>query len=385
MLGSQAPGAYYTPFAGADFSVPAVSPRAALQVGDVWACVRVLADAAASLPLVPYRQTAQGRQRVDGTLGALLDRPSPGATQANLTSTIVAHLNLWGNAYLGKLYDDAGAVVSLWPLPPERVIPRLVAGEPRYMYTPINQAEQELTLKDLVHIRAMSTDGLVGLSPIRQCSTAIALATGIGTYNLGFFDHGAHPSGFLNVDGHVSRDHLEALRAGVNANHGGARNAHKIAVMDGAVTWTPITGPADEMQFIERADLSTREIARIFRVPPHLIGASSGESMHYSNVESQSLEFVQYSLRPHLVAIEQAITADADLCRGSLYVEFLLDALLRADSATRAGVYTQALAGGWLTVDEIRQRENLPPLPTAAPTIATGPTLVTLPEEQESA
>ena len=111
------------------------------------------------------------------------------------------------------------------------------------------------------------------------------------------------------------------------------------------------------------------EVARIFRVPPWMIGADPGESLTYSNVESQSLSFVTYSLRPWLVAIEQAISADADLCPGSLYVEFLLDALLRADSAARASFYTAALdpLTGWMTRQEVRERENLEPEPAGDP------------------
>ena len=146
-----------------------------------------------------------------------------------------------------------------------------------------------------------------------------------------------------------------------NAQHAGVRNAHRIAVVTGAVEFLPVTMPMDDVEFLAQRKLSAVEIARIFRVPPWIIGADSGESMTYSNVEQQSLHFVTYSLRPSLVAIEQALSGDPDLFAARGYCEFLLDALLRADSKTRAEVYALALdpIAGWMSRDEVRRLENL--------------------------
>jgi HK97 family phage portal protein len=140
--------------------------------------------------------------------------------------------------------------------------------------------------------------------------------------------------------------------------------------MTGEVEWVAMAGPLDDLQFVEQRKLSTAEIARIFRIPPWMIGAASGDSMTYSNVEQQQLAFVMHSLRPWLVLIEQAISADPDLCSQNQYVEFLLDALLRADSKTRADIYALALdpVKGWMTRDEVRRLENLEPEGAAAPT-----------------
>ena len=136
---------------------------------------------------------------------------------------------------------------------------------------------------------------------------------------------------------------------------------HKVAIISGQATFTGLSLPADDMQFVQQRELSTREIARVFGVPAHMIDGATGDSLTYANVEQQSLQFVTYSLRPWLCLIEQAISADPDLCSQNVYVEFLIDALLRADSKSRAETYALALdpVKGWMTRDEVRQRENL--------------------------
>ena len=149
-------------------------------------------------------------------------------------------------------------------------------------------------------------------------------------------------------------------------------NAHRVAVMAGEVEFLPISMPADDAQFLEQRKLSATEVARIFRVPPWMIGADAGSSMTYANVESQALAFVSYSLRPQLVLVEQALTADPDLFPAGVYAEFLLDGILRADSSTRSEVYARALdpVTGWMSRQEVRKLENLP----AEPAFVRSPT-----------
>jgi HK97 family phage portal protein len=345
-----------------------VTPANALAVADVFACVRCLSDAAASIPLVPYRRTKNGRSRDDGALADLLRRPAPATTQANLIGQAVAHLNLYGNAYFGKFRDTAGRVEQLALLHPDRVTPELRAGRPMYVVNDGVGRQSEHGPEDVIHVRALSTDGIVGLSPVRQCRVALGLSQSLGEHASMFFEQGGRPSGVLKVPS-VNPDALQKVRDAWTTTQAGTRNAHKIAILSGDVEFTPISGALDDMQFVEQRNLSTAEIARVFRVPPWMVGASSGDSMTYSNTEQQALAFTTYSLRPWLVLIEQALSEDEDLCPGPLYVEFLLDALLRADSKTRAEVYTAALAPdtGWATRAEIRRLENLDPESAPAP------------------
>jgi HK97 family phage portal protein len=182
----------------------------------------------------------------------------------------------------------------------------------------------------------------------------------------------------LKLDARGSHEQLQTLKDIFSARHGGPEQAGQIAVMSGDVEWSQLSIDLADAQWVEQRNLSTAEIARIFRVPAWMIGAASGDSLTYSNTESQASSFVTFSLRPWLVAIEQAISADRDLCPGGLYVEFLLDALLRADSKTRAEVYTAALdpITGWMSREEVRELENLgrederPAMPVAPPPAA---------------
>jgi HK97 family phage portal protein len=349
-------------------SAPAgsVTPGTALTVGDAYACVRVLADAAASVPLIPYRRTQNGRERVEGgRLVELLQRPAPATTQAGLVGQIVAHLNTYGNAYLGKFRRD-GALDQLALLAPDRVQPEIRGGRPLYTLTgPMGEQSVHGT-DDIVHIKALTTDGLVGLSPVRQARTVLGLSDQLAEHAATFFANDASPRGVLKLQRFGdSTEQVDSLKAQWNAGHKGTENAHKIAIISGEVDFLPVSMPLDDAQFLEQRKLSAVEVARIFRVPPHLIGADTGESMTYSNLETAAIEFVTYSLRPWLVAIEQAITNDPDLCSERQYVEFLLDSLLRADHATRAEVYAKALdpITGWMTHAEVRKRENLDPEP----------------------
>lgn len=345
-------------------STPAgtVTPSNALAIADVFAAVRCLSDAAASIPLIVYRRTATGRQRVDGGLADLLRAPAPATTQANLIGQTVAHLCLYGNAYLGLFRNADGRVEQLALLHPDRVTPELRAGRPVYTVNDGRGRQSEHGTQDVVHIRAMSTDGLVGLSPVRQCRVALGLSQALAEHANQFFENGARPTGVLKVPS-GNHEALERVRAAWSDRHAGTRNAHKIAILSGDVDFTAITGPLDDLQFVEQRSMSTGEIARLFRIPPSMIGGPTGDSLTYGNREQDALHFVTFSLRPWLTVIEQAITEHPDLCRGNLYVEFLLDSLLRADSATRSEVFTRALNAetGWMTRDEVRRLENLDP------------------------
>jgi HK97 family phage portal protein len=277
---------------------------------------------------------------------------------------MVALLTLFGNRYVGKFRDGEWRLEELALLHPDRVQVELVAGKPLYTVSdPSSGRQSKHGTDDIVHVKALSTDGLLGLSPIKECKLALASSRGLGVFTEAFFRHGGRPSGILRVSGPGD---LDKVADDAQERHGGAANAHRIAVVRAdELEWIALAGPLDDLQFVEQRHLSTAEIARIFRVPVWMIGGTTGDSLTYSNTEQQQLAFVTHSLRPWLVLIEQAISADRDLCAANTYVEFLLDALLRADSKTRAEVYAAALdpITGWMTREEVRRLENLEPEP----------------------
>jgi HK97 family phage portal protein len=344
----------------------AITPVTALMNANVWACVRVLADAAASCPLITYRRLADdSRRRVGGRTAELLDRPAEGTVQADLISTLVAHLLLHGNAYLGKFRDADGRIDQLLPLDPTQVSVERRGGKVRFSVV-IDGRESEHDLGDLIHVKALSTDGLVGLSPIRQMRLALEGDAAVQSASRSLFANHARPSGIISVEG-IQKDQANLIKEQWTSKHAGELSGG-IAVLSGELTFTPIAMSADDAQFVEARKLSAVEISRAFRVPPWMIGAETGDSMTYSNVESQALSFVVFSLQPWLRSIEQALSADRDLFGPSSYAEFLIDGLLRADSRTRAELYTRALdpLTGWMTRAEVRRLENLEPEPASS-------------------
>jgi HK97 family phage portal protein len=351
-----------------------ITPANALdQVADAYACVRALADAAASLPLHVYRARPDGsRERVTtGRAVELLRSPGLGQTTATLVGQIMTALQTHGNAYVAK-YRTRGEPrveqLGLWH--PERVAPELKGGRVRFTLTHDKGRQTVHDQRDVLHIRsAVSVDGLTGLSPVRQCAMALGLGANLTKHAAVFFENDGRPGGLLAFPNELNAGQGAAVRARHDELHRGVDNAHKTGVFSGDVKWIPIEMPKRDAQFLESRQLSTVEICRLFRVPAWLLDAATipNSSITYSNVQMQADFFVRFSLMPWLVLIEEALSADTDLLPnrgpgGRQYVKFELGGLLRADAKSRAETYTQALAGGWLTVEEIRRLEDLEPL-----------------------
>jgi HK97 family phage portal protein len=213
----------------------------------------------------------------------------------------------------------------------------------------------------------MSSDGLVGLSPVTCARLALTLSSNLQEASRQYFLNGSRPSGILSVAGPQNDFTVEQIRSNWDIRHGGTTNLHRIAVLSGQATFTPVSFSADDSQFLEQRELSAREVARIFRVPSKLIDAEPRTSRSYSNVTQENLHFVQHSLRPWLVRIERSFAADPDLCPGGTYIQFSTDGLLRGDPDLRSQIYERALGSasagqpGWMTRAEVRELEDLPP------------------------
>lgn len=342
----------------------AVTPRGAMAVSDVYACIRCLSDTAASLPLHVYRRTERGRERVEGRVAELLRKPAPAATQATLVAQMLAHLNLWGECFIGLYRDRDGAVFQLGLLSPDRVTVESRNGEPTYGYADENGHYGVYGIRDVLHVRGMSVDGLRGVSPIRQAREAIGYATALASHGSNTMRNGARPSGVLYVQpGPGADEQVENLRAAWEDRHGGSENSGRVALLTGEVKFESVSMPLADAEYVAQRELSTREVARIMRVPVWMIGGSTGDSLTYSTVSEQARAFVTFSLRPWLIAIEQALTNCAELFAPGEYAQFELDGLLRGDPKARAEVYTAALdpVTGWLRRAEVREMEDRPP------------------------
>ena len=340
----------------------AVSPSESLQSVAVFACVRVLAETIGTLPLHVYRRLEpRGRERDPRhpLYRALHELPNPEMTSVELREAIVGHLALRGNAYLNVVPLGSGAV-ELWPLRPDRMrVERLAGGGVGYFYT-VGGVEERLARRAVMHLRGLSSDGVVGYAPVTLAREAIGLALAAEEYGARLFANNARPGGALQVKDKLSKEGADRLKASWEAAHGGLDKAHRVAVLEEGVTWQQIGMAPEDAQFLETRKYQTSEIARLFRVPPHLIGDL--ERATFTNIEHQSLEFVIHTIRPWLVRIEQAIKRDL-LTEDTHYAEFLVDGLLRGDVQSRYQAYATGRQNGWLSANDVRDLENMNPLP----------------------
>lgn len=342
-----------------------VSVDGALAHADVFACVGVLARNAQRLPLKVYRKDgANDRVEVTDTpVAKRLAKPSPTLTRGGLVALTMAHMNAWGNAYWAKIRPSAVMPVERFePIHPSRVRVHKRNGEPIFEVRKDangDGAEGSFTRRDIVHFKGLSLDGLCGVSPIGQAREGIGLAIASEEAAAAFWANGGAPAGVIEATSKLTPEALTRLRAGWDAQHKGTGNAGKVAILESGYTWKAVGMPPEDAQWVETRKLGTLTVCRIFGVFPWMIGADGGGSMTYSNVESQMLAFAIHSLAPWLDVIEETLAADDDLFAEDEYPEFVMDALLRGDSVGRASVYSQAL-NKWMTVNEIRRRENLP-------------------------
>ena len=361
----------YTYFFGRANSGKLVTDRTALQHIAVYACVRVLSEAIAQLPLHVYKYNEKGKERVpQHPLYFLLhDQPNPEMTSFVFRETLMSHLLIYGNAYAQIIRNGRGDVIGLYPLMPDKMKVdrdeknRLIYIYSRYDEANPNMKEQGdivLQAEDVLHIPGLGYDGLVGYSPIALAKNAIGISIACEDYGASFFGNNANPSGVLEHPGVIKNP--DKLRDAWHSAYGG-RNAHKVAVLEEGVKFTPISIPNNEAQFLETRKFQIEEIARMYRVPLHMIGDLDHAT--FSNVEHLSLNFVKYSLDPWIVRWEQslqkALLSDSE--KGKYFIKFNVDGLLRGDYASRMQGYSIGIQNGFLCPNDVRELEDMNLIP----------------------
>ncbi|HEY9059215.1 MAG TPA: phage portal protein [Pseudobacteroides sp.] len=356
-------GSAYSFFFGSTSSGKAVNERTAMQTTAVYACVRILAETLASLPLHTYKYTDRGKDKaIDHQLYYLLhDEPNPEMTSFVFRETLMSHLLLWGNAYAQIVRDRNGRVLALYPLLPDKMtVDRDSKGQVFYQYQ-TDAGTATLKSDVVLHIPGLGFDGLMGYSPIAMAKNAIGMAIATEEYGAKFFANGANPGGVLEHPGVVKDP--KRVRESWNSVYQGSGNAHRVAVLEEGMKFSPIGIPPEQAQFIATRKFQLNEIARIFRIPPHMIGDL--EKSSFSNIEQQSLEFVKYTLDPWVVRWEQAMQRALLLPteKRDYFVKFNVDGLLRGDYQSRMNGYSVGRQNGWLSSNDIRELENLNRIP----------------------
>ena len=344
-----------------------VTPATAVGSTAVWAAVRIISESIATLPLRVYERRDGGRViATEHPLYPILhDRPNPRQTAVEYREQQLASLLLWGNAYTWIDRWPSGRPRNLWPIRPDRVTVRIdVATENDpvpslvYVVSTHDGGQRVYAADDILHVRGLSSDGLMGLSPIAVHRDAVGLEQAEREFAGRFFGNNGRPGGVLKVAGRLSNDAAVRLKQSWETAHRGLENAHRVAVLEEGIEWQSMGMPLQDAQFVEQRRFSIEEIARIFRVPLHLMGDLQRAT--YSNIEHQSIEFVVHTIRPWCVRLEQAYaTLLYPSERQALYVEHSVDALLRGDIKSRYDAYAVARQWGWLSVNEIRALENL--------------------------
>ena len=359
---SAAPAFYF----GSSGSGKSVTARSAIQVSAVYACVRVIAETVASLPLHVYEQTDAGNVKAtEHPLYRILhDEPNPEMTSFIWRETALSHLLLWGNAYCQIIRTGRNHIVSLYPLLPDHMeVDRDSKGVLTYTYTTGEGKLVRLAPEDVLHIPGLGFDGVMGYSPIALEKNAIGLGIAAEEYGSKFFGNGATPSGVLTHPNTVKDP--KKLRESWNAAYGGSANAGKVAILEEGMRFDRISIPNNEAQFLETRKFQVSEICRIYRVPPHLVGDL--EHATFSNIEHQSISFAVHTIRPWLVRIEQSLNRAlfSESEKGRFFAQFNIDGLMRGAYKERMEGYAIARQNGWMNANDIRELENLNPIPEA--------------------
>ncbi|ERY85902.1 MAG: phage portal protein [Pseudomonas aeruginosa] len=358
-------GAFWQEWFGTSASGKNVTVDKALQLSTVWACVRLLSESVSTLPLKLYRRLPDGsrEQAKDHPLFRLLCRtPNAEMTPQRFMLMVVASICLRGNAFVEKKMIGT-RVVALVPLLPQYMrVKREDSGRLKYTYTE-NGVERVIPENNLMHIRGFGLDGVCGMLPVTMGREIFGSAMSAEEAAAKVFAQGMQASGILSGDTTLTQKQREDLRASLTAFMG-SQNAGKIMVAEAGLKYQGITMNPEAAQMLESRSFNVEEMCRWFRVPPFMVGHMDKQSSWASSVEAQNLHFLTNSLRPLLVNIEQEITrcligeADAD----EFFAEFAVEGLLRADSTARAAWYNTALQNGWMSRNEVRRLENLPPI-----------------------
>jgi HK97 family phage portal protein len=354
-----------------------VNETTAMQTAAVYACVRVISEAIASLPLKVYAYDGDGRSDSKSVHNhhlykLLCHAPNPEMTSFSFREAMMANLLIYGNAYAQIIRDGSGKVTALYPLVPYKMdVWRSESGHIYYNYwLDKDEANAEkgsgkiiLRKDEVLHIPGLSFNGLIGFSPIALAKNAIGMAIAAEEFGSTFFGGGATPGGLLEVPGELKEEKMDDLRQTWEAIHGGTHNSNRMAILTDGLKYHQIAIPPEQAQFLETRKFQITEIARIFRVPPHMIGDL--ERSTFSNVEQQSLDFVKFCINPWVTRWEQAMWQSLILLseRDTHYIKFNLDGLMRGDYETRMRGYSIGIQNGFLCPNDVRKLENMNEIP----------------------
>ena len=330
----------------------------ALTLTAVWCAIRLLAESVSSLPVSVYSKQANGDKLEDSKSPIYnLVKFKPNYYQNKITffEFIMLSICTEGNSYVQIVRNNSGTPVQLICLSPSDV--SVVVNNNELFYQV--DGGSVLDSSDVLHFKTITDDGVTGLSPIDQCAKALNWGVSLEEFGSTFFSNGAKPSSILQTDRALSDTALQRLKTSFNNNYGKLKNSNSTIVLEEGLTFKPISISPEQAQFLSSRQFSIEEVARIFNVPPHMLKDLSKSS--FNNIEMQSQEFVTYTLMPYITRIEQEMNLKLFRTNelGKTFIEFNVNGLLRGDVKSRTEAYKTAITNGYMSINEVRQKENL--------------------------
>lgn len=366
-VSQQPPGWVVKGYGEESYSGEYVTVEGALSVGAVLAAFTILMEDTASLPLITYLRLERGKERAYNSPYYILfhNQPNPEHTSMVYREFIMGHLLGWGNHFSQKIWDRKGVLRELWPLRPDRMKVFRENGERKYLYTQANGTPRAFRQEEIWHIPAFGFDGMVGYSRITLSRHAIGLSVAAEKFGSKFFSNGANPGIAITHPGTLGDKAYEHLKTSWEESHQGLENAHKLAILEEGMSLEKIGIPPDDAQFIETRRFQVGEIARMFRVPPHMIGDLERSTSWGTGIEQQEIGYLSHTLRPWLKRIEQGAWKDLllDEEKRTHVIEHLVEDFLRTDIGARMEAYVKAITNGIYSRNEVREMENKNPLP----------------------
>jgi HK97 family phage portal protein len=327
--------------------------------------VALLSGTVAGLPLNAYR----GRSIV--TTRTILDAPCPRWTPFEFWQILMSHAVSWGNAYAITLRNGLGNVVEMWPQHPSTVrVEEVTRTETNpagvlYLVSASDGRERRYTQEGLLHLPFLAINGLTGAPPIRLAGTALSVAAGADDLSDSTFRKRGRLSGVLSTDERLLKDDASTIREDFEGRYTGPQSTGRVPVLHSGLKFTPIDMSPHDLELLRSRTYSVVEIARLFGIPPHMLGETEKSTSWGSGIEEQTLGFIKFTLLPWLKLIEQRVTRQVlpgGWETGSWRAKFNLNALERASAASRSALYHEGITDGWLLRNEVRDLEDRDPI-----------------------
>ena len=334
-------------------------------ISTVYSCVNVISQTIGSLPLKLYQKDGENRTTADKhyLYDILHNRPNPYMLPSSFKETLTAHVLTWGDGYAEIERDVMGRPLYLWPIHASRITPRLISGEMFYDIYIVGGDIRRLPAEKIYHVPGLSFNGISGTTPIQKARETFGNALAAQEYGSRFFSGDATPNGVAVHPGVMGDKAYKRLKESLQEGRKGLKGQHRIMLLEEAVQYTKVGLSPEDAQLLDSQKFSSNQICGMFRVPPHMVGIMDRAT--FSNIEQQSLEFMTGCIYPWTKKWEEAINLRLlmEAERGKFYAEFVSDGYLRGDIAARTVYYSTGLQNGWLSVNDIRRKENMNPVP----------------------